>query len=150
MNVWTILIIILCKYFYLCTYYKADQPMKAYAVSRLPVHIITSGLYLWTPFTYTIWRVTERMYQTTKKEISNQFDLTQGEAKGCSLSPLFSDLWNEFERSGSGVRISELYRLGGIMFADDFVDLAGNEDDFTENVVYWFCKKWTLRTNNYY
>ena len=107
-----------------------------------------------------MWRVIKRMYQVTKSsvlldgEISNQFDISQGVAQGCSLSPiLFSvfinDLLNEVEKSGSGISISEDCKVGGLMFADDFVGLAGDKDDLQKliDVVYAFCKKWRLRAN---
>ena len=107
-----------------------------------------------------MWRVIKRMYQVTKSsvlldgEISNQFDISQRVGQGCSLSPILftvfiNDLLNEVEKSGSGISISEDCKVGGLMFADDFVGLAGDKDDLQKliDVVYAFCKKWRLRAN---
>ena len=45
-----------------------------------------------------------------------------------------NDLLNEVEKAGTGIRISEDCKVGGLMFADDFVGLAGDEDDLQKMI----------------
>ena len=79
-----------------------------------------------------MWRVIKRMYESSKSAVlldgeqSEAFDLEQGVAQGCSLSPiLFSvfinGLLREVEEADVGVKLSSGGRLGGLLFADDFV-----------------------------
>ena len=85
---------------------------------------------------------------------SKPFDISQGVAQGCSLSPiLFSifinQLLDEVEKAGLGIIIKNDVKVGGLMFADDFVGLTTNAEDLQKliNVVQGFCNKWRLKSN---
>ena len=63
-----------------------------------------------------------------------QLHIGQGVAQGCSMSPiLFSifinQLLDEVEKAGFGRTIKNDVKVGGLMFADDFVGLATNAED---------------------
>ena len=79
-----------------------------------------------------IWRVIKQMYESSKSAVflegeqSESFMVEQGVAQGCSLSPiLFSvfinGLLEEVEQAKLGVELSRGHKLGGMLFADDFV-----------------------------
>ena len=70
---------------------------------------------------------------------------------GCSLSPiLFSvfinGLLKEVEQAGLGVGLSDGSTIGGMLFADDFVN---SEEELQRliNVVHAYCCKWRLKAN---
>ena len=70
------------------------------------------------------------------------------------LSPiLFSifinQLLDEVEKAGLGIIIKNDVKVGGLMFADDFVGLTTNVEDLQKliNVVQGFCNKWRLKSN---
>ena len=82
-----------------------------------------------------MWRVIDRMYESSKSAVlldgerSEAFDVEQGVAQGCSLSPiLFSvfinGLLREVEEAEIGIDLSSGGRLGGLLFADDFVGVS--------------------------
>ena len=71
-----------------------------------------------------MWRVIKRMYEVSRcavlldGEKSASFSVEQGVAQGCSLSPiLFSAFIN-------GIHLGEGGRIGGMLFADDFVGVT--------------------------
>ena len=81
-----------------------------------------------------MWRVIKRMYEVSRSAVlldgekSASFSVEQGVAQGCSLSPiLFSvfinDLLKEVEKAELGIQFGEGGRIGGMLFADDFVGL---------------------------
>ena len=87
-----------------------------------------------------MWRVIKKMYDITESAVllegekSKPFDISQGVAQGCSLSPiLFSifinQLLDEVEKAGLGIIIKNDVKVGGLMFADDFVGLTTNAED---------------------
>ena len=87
-------------------------------------------------------------------EKSKQFHIGQGVAQGCSMSPiLFSifinQLLDEVEKAGFGITIKNDVKVGGLMFADDFVGLTTNAEDLQKliDVVQEFCNKWRLKSN---
>ena len=107
-----------------------------------------------------MWRVIKRMYESSKSAVlldgeqSEAFDLEQGVAQGCSLSPiLFSvfinGLLREVEEADVGVKLSSGGRLGGLLFADDFVGFTESKDQLQRliDVVYAYCCKWRLKAN---
>ena len=107
-----------------------------------------------------MWRVIKKMYDITESAVllegekSKPFDISQGVAQGCSLSPiLFSifinQLLDEVEKAGLGIIIKNDVKVGGLMFADDFVGLTTNAEDLQKliNVVQGFCNKWRLKSN---
>ena len=86
-------------------------------------------------------------------EKSYSFNVEQGMAKGCSLSPiLFSvfinDLLKEVEQAELGIQLSSGKTVTG-MFADDFVGVSDSKDSLQKliDVVYSYCSKWRLRAN---
>ena len=83
---------------------------------------------------------------------SEAFDVEQGVAQGCSLSPiLFSvfinGLFREVEEADSGVEKSIGGTLVGLLFAR--VDVSESKDQLQRliDVVYAYCRKWRLRAN---
>ena len=81
-------------------------------------------------------------------EISEQFNIGQGVAQGSSMSPiLFSifinQLLDEVEKAGIGITVKKDVKVGGLMFADDFVGLTTNAEDLQTliNIVQGFCNK---------
>ena len=105
-----------------------------------------------------MWRVIN-MYDTTQsavllEEVSEQFNISQGVAQGCNMLPiLFSifinQLLDEVEKAGIGITVKKDVKVGGLMFADDFVGLTTNTEDLQTllNVVQGFCNKWRLKCN---
>ena len=82
-----------------------------------------------------MWRVIKNMYEASRSAIllegekSATFRVEQGVAQGCSLSPiLFSvfinGLLKDVEEAGLGIEISSGKRMGGMLFADDFVGVS--------------------------
>ena len=87
-----------------------------------------------------MWRVIQNMYDVTQSfvllegEKLQQFNLGQGVAQGCSMSPiLFSIFINqllvEVEKAGIAITIRKDDKVGGLMFADDFVRFSTNAED---------------------
>ncbi len=84
-----------------------------------------------------MWRVIRNMYDITQSavllegEISEPFNIGQGVAQGCSMSPiLFSiQLLDEVEKAGIGITVKKDAKVGGLMFADDFVGVTTNAED---------------------
>ena len=87
-------------------------------------------------------------------EKSDSFNVEQGVAQGCSLSPiLFSvfinDLLKEVEQVELGIQLSSGKTFGGMLFADDFVGVSDSKESLQKfiDVVYSYCSKWRLRAN---
>ena len=100
------------------------------------------------------------MYEASRSAIllegekSAAFSVEQGVAQGCSLSPiLFSvfinDLLKDVEEAGLGIEISNGKRMGGMLFADDFVGVSESRESLQKliDVVYRYCNRWRLRAN---
>ena len=80
-----------------------------------------------------MWRVIKKMYMSPRSAVllegkkSDSFNVEQGAAQGCSLSPiLFSvyfinDLLKEVEQAELGIQLSSGRTFGGMLFDDDFV-----------------------------
>ena len=83
-----------------------------------------------------MWIVIKRMYESSKSAVlldgeqSEAFDVEQGVSQGCSLSPiLFLSFINGLLREAdAGVKLSSGGRLGGLLFADDFVGVGESKD----------------------
>ena len=83
-----------------------------------------------------MWRVIKRMYEYSKSAVLldgerlEAFGVEQGVAQGCSLSPiiLFSvfinGLLREVEEAEIGIDLSSSGRIGGLLFADNFVGVS--------------------------
>ena len=87
-------------------------------------------------------------------EKSAMFSVEQGVALGCSLSPiLFSvfinDLLNYVEQAELGIQLSSGKRFGGMLFANDFVDVSDSMESLQKliDVVHRYCNKWRLKAN---
>ena len=107
-----------------------------------------------------MWRVIKETYRVSRSavlldgECSEAFDVQQGVAQGCSLSPiLFSvfinGLLKEVEQAGLGVELSDGSTIGGLLFADDFVGVSNSEEELQRliNVAHAYCCKWRLKAN---
>ena len=77
-----------------------------------------------------------------------------GVAQGCSLSPiLFSvfinDLLKDVEQAELGIQLSSGKRVGGMLFADDFVGDSDSRESLQKliDVVQGYCNKWRLKAN---
>ena len=84
-----------------------------------------------------MWRVIKKMYMSSRSvvllegEKSDSFNVEQGVAQGCRLSPiLFSvfnnDLLKEVEQAELGIQLSSDKTVRG-MFADDFVGVSDSK-----------------------
>ena len=107
-----------------------------------------------------MWRVIKKMYMSSRSAVllegekSDSFNVDQGVAQGCSLSPiLFSvfinDLLKEVEQAELGIQLSSCKTFGGMLFADDFVGVSDSKENLQKliDVVYSYCSKWRLRAN---
>ena len=107
-----------------------------------------------------MWRVIKKMYEASRSAVflegekSAVFRLEQGVAQGCSLSPiLFSvfinDLLKEVEQAKLGVQLSSGKKIGGMLFADDFVGVSDSKESLQKliDVVHGYCNKWRLKAN---
>ena len=68
-----------------------------------------------------------------EREKSAAFRVEQGVEQGCSLSPiLFSvfinGLLKDVEEAGLGIEISNGKRMGGMLFADDFLGVSESRE----------------------
>ena len=84
----------------------------------------------------------------------NMFNIEQGVAQGCSLSPiLFSvfinDLLKEVEEAGLGMQLCNNKSITGILFADDFVGVSDSRENLQKliDAVHSYCKRWRLKAN---
>ena len=100
------------------------------------------------------------MYEASRSAVflegekSTEFRLEQGVAQGCSLSPiLFSvfinDLLKAVEQAKLGVQLSSGKKIGGMLFADDFVGVIDSKESLQKliDVVHGYCNKWRLKAN---
>ena len=96
-----------------------------------------------------MWRVIKKMYMSSRSAVllegekSDSFNVDQGVAQGCSLSPiLFSvfinDLLKEVEQAELGIQLSSGKIFGGMLFADDFVGVSDSKENLQKliDVVY--------------
>ena len=60
-----------------------------------------------------------------------------------------NDLLKAVEEAGLGIEISSGKRIGGMLFADDFVGVSESRESLQKlfDVVYGYYNKWTLKTN---
>ena len=107
-----------------------------------------------------MWRVIKKMYEASRSTVllegekSVMFSVEQGVAQGCSLSPiLFSvfinDLLKDVEQAELGIQLSSGKRVGGMLFADDFVGVSDSRESLQKliDVVHGYCNKWRLKAN---
>ena len=69
-------------------------------------------------------------------------------AQGCSLSPILysvfiNDLLKEVEQNGLGIQLNSGKTVGGMLFADDFVNISYSKESLQKllDVVYSCCSK---------
>ena len=106
-----------------------------------------------------MWRVIKKMYEASRSTVllegekSAMFSVEQGVAQGCSLSPiLFSvfinDLLKDVEQAELGIQLSSGKRVGGMLFADDFVGVSDSRESLQKLIdVHGYCNKWRLKAN---
>ena len=66
------------------------------------------------------------------------------------FSFFINQLLDEVEKTGFDITIKKDVKVGGLMFADDFVGLTTNAEDLQKliiSVVQEFCNKWRLKSN---
>ena len=65
------------------------------------------------------------------------------------FSFFINQLLDEVEKAGIGLTVKKDVKVGGLMFADDFVGLTTNAEDLQTliNIVQGFCNKWRLKSN---
>ena len=63
-------------------------------------------------------------------EKSASFSVEQGVAQGCSLSPILFSVFflEEVQKAELGIHLGEGGRIGGMLFADDFVGLSDSKE----------------------
>ena len=101
-----------------------------------------------------MWHVIKKMYEASRSTVllegekSAMFSVEQGVAQGCSLSPiLFSvfinDLLKDVEQAELGIKLSSGKRVGGMLFADDFVGVSDSRESLQKliDVVHGYCNK---------
>ena len=107
-----------------------------------------------------MWRVIKKIYEASRSTVllegekSAMFSVEQGVAQGFSLSPiLFSvfinDLLKDVEQAELGIQLSSGKRVGGILFADDFVGVSDSRESLQKliDLVHRYCNKWRLKAN---
>ena len=102
-----------------------------------------------------MWRVIKHLYDITQSavvlegEVSEQFNIGQGVAQGCSMSPILFFIFNnqlldDVEKAGIGITVKKDVKVGGLI-ADDFVGLTTNAEDLqtliNNIIVQGFCNK---------
>ena len=101
-----------------------------------------------------MWRVIKKMYEASRSTVllegekSAMFSVEQGVAQGCSLSPiLFSVFIKDVEQAELGIQLSSGKRVGGMLFADDFVGVSDSRESLQKLivVVHGYCNKWRLK-----
>ena len=107
-----------------------------------------------------MWRVIKTMYNSSRSAVllegekSSTFSVEQGVAQGCSLSPILfsvfiSDLLEEIDRAQIGIQLKSGNKVGGLLFADDFVGITESSENLQQliDIIYGFCSKWRLHAN---
>ena len=105
-----------------------------------------------------MWCVIKKMYEASRSTVllegekSAMFSVEQGVAQGCSLSPiLFSvfinDLLKDVEQAELGIQLSSGKRVGGMLFADDFVGVSDSRESLQKliDVIHGYCIEWRLK-----
>ena len=78
-----------------------------------------------------LWRVIRRMYDVSRSAVLLEgekwasFSVEHGVAQGCSLS---NDLMKEVEKANLGMQLSSGKKVGGLLFADDFVGVCNSAE----------------------
>ena len=107
-----------------------------------------------------MWRVIKGMYAFSRSAVLLEgeklevFNVEQGVAQGCSVSPiLFSVFVNGLlvavQQAELGTELSDWGEVGGLLFAEDFVGVSesGGQLQRVIDVVHSYCRKWRLKAN---
>ena len=65
------------------------------------------------------------------------------------FSVFISDLLEEIDRAQIGIQLKSGNKVGGLLFADDFVGITESSENLQQLIdnIYEFCSKWCLRAN---
>ena len=65
------------------------------------------------------------------------------------FSVFISDLLEEIDRAQIGIQLKSGNKVGGLLFADDFVGITESSDNLQQliDIIYKFCSKWRLHAN---
>lgn len=107
-----------------------------------------------------VWRLVRNMYSKARscarvgETTSPEFDVLQGTAQGCPLSPFLFDvfidgLMEEFEAAGLGIHLQGDDRLPCFTLADDFLTLSDRADKLQQaiDLAFSYCRRWRLSAN---
>ena len=95
-----------------------------------------------------MWCVIKKMHEASRSTVlleeqkSVMFSVEQGEAQGCSLSPILisvfiNDLLRDVEQAELGIQHSSGKSVGGMLFADDFVGVSDSRE-ILQNLIMWY------------
>ena len=106
-----------------------------------------------------MWRMVKKMTECAKSaikldwETSKYFDILQGVAQGCTLSPtlfkvFINDMIRAVEAAKQGVKVGEDI-VSGLMFADDFVGIAETPEGLQNQIdkALEYTRKWKVTAN---
>ena len=98
-----------------------------------------------------MWHVIKTRYNFSRSAVllegekSSTFSVEQRVAQGCSLSPILfsvfvSDLLEEIDRAQIGIQLKSGNKVGGLLFADDFVGITESSDTLQQliDIIYEF------------
>ena len=96
-------------------------------------------------------RVINGMYKSSRsaelleEEKLEVFNVEQGVARRCSLSPI-NGLLVAVKQAGLGIELSNGGKVGGLLFANDFVGVSesGEQIQSVRDVVHSYCRNWRL------
>ena len=104
-----------------------------------------------------MWRVIRKVYEASRSTVllegekSAMFSVEQGVAQGCSLSPILfiNDLLKDVQQAELGIQLSSGKRVGGMLFADDFVGVSDSRKSLQKLIddVHGYCNEWRLKAN---
>ena len=65
------------------------------------------------------------------------------------FSVFISDLLGEIDRAQIGIQLKSGNKVGGLLFADDFVGITESSENLQQliDIIYEFCSKWHLHAN---
>ena len=104
-----------------------------------------------------MWCVIKKMYEASRSTVllegekSDMFSVEQGVAQGYSLSPILfiNDMLKDVQQAELGIQLSTGKRVGGMLFADDFVGVSDSRESLQKliDVVHGYRNKWRLKAN---
>ena len=87
-----------------------------------------------------MWHVNKTMYNSSRSAIFLEGEkcVEQGVAQGCSFSPILfsvfiSDLLEEIDRAQIGIQLKSGNKVGGLLFADDFVGITESSENLQQS-----------------